>query len=114
MIRRTAALAALILTLGACTGADETTDTIAPTSPQVEAPATEPDDATPDDTMDVADGPDPVRVLVAVTVLTTGDVEAAVAEGLLTPEEVDAAERAIADDTVADWIERAEGMLAEG
>lgn len=59
------ALAALILTLGACTGAD---------------------DATPDDTMDVADGPDPVRVLVGVTVLTTGDVEAAVAEGLLNPE----------------------------
>ena len=36
--------------------------------------------------MDVDDGPDPVRVLVAVTVLTTGDVEAAVAEGLLNPE----------------------------
>lgn len=64
--------------------------------------------------MDIADGPDPVQVLVAVTVLTTGDVEAAIAEGLLTPEEVDAAERALADGTVQDWIERAERTLAEG
>lgn len=107
MIRRTAALAVLILTFGACTGADDGSDTTAPPAPEVEAPATDPDGTTAADMMTDPDGPDPVRVLVAVTVLTTGDVEAAVAEGLLTPEEVDAASRAIEDGTVQDWIDRA-------
>ena len=114
MIRRTAALAVLVLTLGACTGADDGSETMSTPAPGIEAPSTDQDGTTADDIMTDPDGPDPVRVLVAVTVLTTGDVEAAVAEGLLTPEEVDAASRAIEDGTVQDWIDRAEAMLAGG
>jgi hypothetical protein len=57
---------------------------------------------------------DPMRVLLAVIVLTTGSVDAAVAEGLVTPEELDIAESAIADREVSAWLARADLTLNGG
>ncbi|MET1043217.1 MAG: hypothetical protein ABWX59_03720 [Microbacteriaceae bacterium] len=47
-------------------------------------------------------------VLLAAVLLSTADIEAAVAEGLVTPDEVDAAQRAIDDRTLEKWRELAE------
>jgi len=57
---------------------------------------------------------DPMRVLLAVVVLTTGNVDAAVAEGLLTPAEFDIAESAIANHEVSAWLARADLALNGG
>ena len=43
-------------------------------------------------------------VLVAAIVVATGDVEAALDEGVVTPAEVEAAIRAIDDGTLSEWI----------
>ena len=55
-----------------------------------------------------------MRVLLAVVVLTTGNVDAAVAEGLLTPAELDIAESAIANHEVSAWLARADLALNGG
>ena len=95
-------LAALVvacgLTLVAC-GSDQSSDD---TSVSV------PDDATtttvaPNDTVD-AD-----NVLLAVALLEIGDIDAALAEGLVNPDEVDAASQAFDDGTLDGWIELADG-----
>jgi hypothetical protein len=65
----------------------------------------------------VTDGPDPLRVLLAVVVLTTGDVDAAVADGLITPAEVDAASAALdatGTEALEAWVEQARDALAGG
>jgi len=109
--RTTAALALfVIVTLTGCTPAlDDGASTIAPS----DTPA--PD--VPEGDALATDGPDPVRVLLAAVVLTTGDVDAAIAEGLVTPEEVEAASTALAEvgtDALVEWIERARIALAAG
>jgi hypothetical protein len=109
--RTTAALALfVIVTLTGCTRAlDDGASTIAPS----DTPA--PD--VPEGDALATDGPDPVRVLLAAVVLTTGDVDAAIAEGLVTPEEVEAASTALAEvgtDALVEWIERARIALAAG
>jgi hypothetical protein len=48
------------------------------------------------------------NVLVAAILLSTSDIEGAVAEGLVTPAEVDAAAKAIKDGTLDLWRQRAE------
>lgn len=55
-----------------------------------------------------------MRALLAVVALTTGNVDAAVAEGLVTPEELDVAESAIANDEVSAWLARADSTLNGG
>ena len=57
---------------------------------------------------------DPMRVLLAIVVLTTGSVDAAVAEGLVTPEELDIADSAIANGEVSAWLARADLTLSGG
>lgn len=57
---------------------------------------------------------DPLRVLLAVVVLTTGDVDAAVAEGLVTPAELDLAEEAVAAREVSVWLARADLLIDAG
>jgi hypothetical protein len=47
-------------------------------------------------------------VVLAAVLLSTADIEASVAEGLVTPDEVDEARRAIADGTLDEWRELAE------
>jgi hypothetical protein len=106
----TAALALFIIaTFSGCTPAgDDAASTAAPS----DAPATD----APQDATRAPDDPDPVRVLLAVVVLTTGDVDAAVAEGLVTPEEVEVASTALAEvgtEALEEWVERARRVLAE-
>jgi hypothetical protein len=48
------------------------------------------------------------NVLAAAILLSTSDIEGAVAEGLVTPAEVDAAKVAIEDGTLDLWRQRAE------
>jgi hypothetical protein len=48
------------------------------------------------------------NVLVAAILLSTSDIDGAVAEGLVTPAEVDAAAAAIKDGTLDLWRQRAE------
>ena len=48
------------------------------------------------------------NVLVAAILLSTSDIDGAVAEGLVTPAEVDAATKAIKDGTLDLWRQRAE------
>ncbi|MHA6668905.1 hypothetical protein ACX3O0_08535 [Homoserinimonas sp. A447] len=47
-------------------------------------------------------------VVLAAVLLSTADIEASVAEGLVTPDEVDEARRAIEDGTLDEWRELAE------
>jgi len=58
-------------------------------------------------------GADALRVLLGVVVLTTGDVDAAVAEGLVSPAELDLAAEAIAAREVSLWLARADLRLNE-
>lgn len=48
------------------------------------------------------------KVVLAAILLTTSDIDAAVADGVVTPAEVDAAALAIKDGTVDLWRQRAE------
>lgn len=50
----------------------------------------------------------PTRVLLAAVILTSGDIEKAIIEGLVTSTDVDAAVAAIKDGTLDAWRERAE------
>ena len=52
-------------------------------------------------------------VLLAAVLLSDGDVEQAVADGLVTPAEVDEAIRAIEADELDVWAQRAETELAD-
>lgn len=61
----------------------------------------------------VVDGADPLGVLLAVVVLTTGEVDAAVAEGLVTPAELDTARDAIAAREVSAWLARADLLIGD-
>ena len=53
-------------------------------------------------------------VVLAIVLLTAGDIDAAVAEGLVSPAEVDAASRAITAGTAQDWFDLAAEQLAAG
>lgn len=64
----------------------------------------------------VVTAPDDVTaqgVVLAAVLLSTADITAVVAEGLVTPAEVDAARAAIADGTLGEWRERAAAELRE-
>ena len=66
------------------------------------------DEVVPEVVLDIPEGVDPVRVVLAFVLMSTGDIEAAVAEGLVTPDEVAIAVQSLEDGTVQDWIDRAE------
>lgn len=97
----TALLVALVLALWGCTGTTEDGASTG-TAPDSAEAATE-DGATSE--------PDPLRVLLAVMILTAGDVDAAVAEGVVTPAELDAADAVIASCDVGEWFARAQVTL---
>ncbi|WP_193508935.1 hypothetical protein [Cryobacterium sp. BB736] len=75
--------------------------TTAPAEPESEAVVKAPDALT-------AEG-----VVLAAVLLSTADITAAVAEGLVTPAEVDAARAAIEDGTLDEWRVRAEKERSE-
>ena len=54
----------------------------------------------------------PARVLLAAVLLTSGDIEKALTDGLVTPKDVDAAVSAIKNGTLDEWRQRAENELA--
>lgn len=53
----------------------------------------------------------PQGVLLAAVLLSTSDIEGALAEGLVTPAEVDFAQQAIDDGLIDQWRQRAEQAL---
>ena len=55
----------------------------------------------------------PARVLLAAVILTSGDIEKAIIEGLVTSIDVDAAVAAIKDGTLNAWRERAEAEFGQ-
>lgn len=61
----------------------------------------------------VSDSVSAEGVVLAAVLLSTADIEASVAEGLVTPDEVDEARRAIDDGTLDEWRELAEKAAAE-
>lgn len=64
----------------------------------------------PDLVLDIPEGVDPVRVVLAFVLMSTGDIESAVAEGLVSPGEVAIAVQSLEDGTVQEWIDRAEAQ----
>lgn len=112
----TIAAAAVLTACGtsdAPAGPDGTTGDAGATTPAPDevAPGTGSDPDAPTGT--ATDGADPLRVLLAVVVLTTGDVDAAVAEGLVSPSDLDLAESALAAREVSVWLARADLLLRE-
>jgi hypothetical protein len=97
--RTTAALAMLVVTLLGCTLPDDDAEPPpAPDQPAVVAPGEA----------------DALRVLLAVVILTAGDVDAAVAEGVVTPEELDLASEAIDTGSVTALFEEARLAIEGG
>ena len=94
---------AAILTLAGCVQAptEEPIEDVAVPSEVVE-------EAVPEVVVDIPEGVDPVRVVLAFVLMSTGDIESAVAEGLVTPDEVAIAVQSLEDGTVQEWIDRAE------
>lgn len=45
----------------------------------------------------------PERVLLAAMIIAVGDIDLAIAEGLVSPDEADAATKALADGTLSEW-----------
>lgn len=101
-----ALLAAPMLIIGcASTSADSkqpsdtvTTETLPPPS---EPPVTDP--------LEVPAGVRPSSVILAAVLIASGGLESAVASGLVTPDEVDAARAAIEAGTLDEWVRLARG-----
>ncbi len=55
------------------------------------------------------DGADPEKVLLAAILLGVGDIDVALAEGLVTADEVDLAVAALQTGTLTEWSDRATG-----
>ena len=106
MSRAPTMLLAAVLLVSGCTPADDEVAGQGATDAEASDAA---DVVTPFD-----EGIDPMRVLLAIIVLTTGSVDAAVAEGLVTPEELDIADSAIANGEVSAWLARADLTLNGG
>ena len=92
MRRTTALLALLVVTQLGCTPAEE----------EAEPPA-----ATDTTAVMTPEASEALRVLLAVVVLVAGDVDAALAEGIVTPAELDRADRAIVEGRVDELVRTA-------
>ena len=102
---------ALVISLSVLSACSSEVAEEAPT-PEIaqEAPSVE----TPEIPLEVPEGVDPVRVVLAFVVLSAGEIEAAISEGLVSPEEVAIAVSAVDDGTIQDWINAAEKSVASG
>ena len=56
-------------------------------------------------------GVDPVRVVLAIVLLNSGDIDAAISLGQVTPAEVDIAVNAIKEDKVQEWLDLASAQV---
>lgn len=83
---------------------------------QYEVPATEIVEEQPVEApkvqLQVPEGVDPVRVVLAFVLLSSGDLEAAISKGLVSPEEVAVSIAAVEEGTIQDWIDAAEESVA--
>lgn len=105
---RRSLLAACVVTLFVLTGC-------ASNEPQ---PAPAPSDIVEEPTLgeqDVSAVPNPLPdfvtakgVVLATVIIATGNVSSAIEQGLVSPQEVDLARKAIAEGTVQDWVDAAE------
>ena len=101
---------ALVISVGFLAACSSEVSEEAPTPEIVQAPSVE----TPEIPLEVPEGVDPVRVVLAFVVLSAGEIEAAISEGLVSPEEVAIAVTAVDDGTIQDWINAAEKSVASG
>ena len=62
-------------------------------------------------TMELPDDVTAKGVVLASVLLGSSDIELAIAEGLVTPAEVEYAEKAVKDGTLQDWVTRAESEI---
>ena len=106
--RRVVALATLSFLLLTVSGCAE--NTVEPDAPAAPAPPTSPDEE--ESTSAV---PDPLPefvtakgVVLATVIIATGNVSSAIEQGLVSPQEVDLARKAIAEGHVQDWVDAAE------
>ena len=117
-MRHWLAVPALVAVIAACSssdGADSTTTVDATSPPTTSTTST----STTDPTTGSATEIDlelgevievrPERVLLAAAIIASGDIDDAVAEGLVTPDEVDAAVEAIANGDLDRWQDLADG-----
>ena len=87
--------------LAACGSADDDSSTENGSTPDADTSAV----------VDVGPGDvEPDKVILASVLLAVGDVDTALAEGLVTADEVDSAVEALADGTLGEWVDRAEGV----
>jgi len=109
---RLAGLALIGAVLAGCSGTtDATDDGTGAVDDTTSGTATAPDAS---ERPDVETALEAEQVVLAIVMLTAGDIEAALAEGLVSPAEVDAALRAITAGTAQDWFDLAAEQLAGG
>lgn len=65
----------------------------------------------PSPSISIPVGVDPVRVVLAIVLLNSGDIDAAISLGQVTPVEVDIAVTAIKEDKVQEWLDLASAQV---
>ena len=101
---------ALVLAVGLLTACSSEVPEEAPAPEIVQEQPVE----TPKIQLEVPEGVDPVRVVLTFVLLSSGDIEAAISEGLVSPKEVAIAVTAVDEGTIQDWIDAAEESVALG
>ena len=65
----------------------------------------------PSPSISIPVGVDPVRVVLAIVLLNSGDIDAAISLGQVTPAEVEIAVNAIKEDKVQEWLDLASAQV---
>ena len=65
----------------------------------------------PSPSVSIPVGVDPVRVVLAIVLLNSGDIDPAISLGQVTPAEVDIAVTAIKEDKVQEWLDLASAQV---
>jgi hypothetical protein len=102
-----AVLAVGALTISACSTDDEPTTSVPDStiSPSTDGPA----DSTQPEASELPEDVTAAGVVLAATLIATGNIDDAVASGLVSPAEVDEARAAIESGTLDRWVALAEG-----
>lgn len=100
------ALAVGALAISACSTEDEPMASVPDStmSPSTDAPA----DSTPPEASNLPEDVTAAGVILAATLIASGNIDDAVASGLVTPAEVDEARAAIENGTLDRWVDLAE------
>lgn len=89
-------------------GAGNDTTAVSTSDTSIASDTTVVADTTPGGAVVDVEGVDPAKVILASVLLAVGDVDVALAEGLVTADEVDLAAEALESGTLDVWMERAE------